>query len=163
MSWHVEEEGLLSLYVVSLGGLAGCRIYSTLGVSTHHKLFDITEGCAFSIRLSPGLHKHPCIIHEGLILKLVICFIAKVELQNAVAPNYESWRCFPATQKESTTSYVFILMKRPSLSFLWGAWSAFSGLTCLFVFCPFRHMLHARPDVCRCTVTHLLSAKIHIS
>lgn len=70
----------------SLRGPAGCSIYSALGVPAHHGRSDVAEGCVFYTRLSPRLHQQPCIIHEALILKLVICFIARGELQNVVPP-----------------------------------------------------------------------------
>lgn len=63
MSWCVEEEGLLRAAMRSLRGPAGCSIYSALGVSTHHKLFDMTEGCAFYIRLS--LRAPPAAMHNS--------------------------------------------------------------------------------------------------
>lgn len=65
--------------------------------------FWYDRNCASSSRLPLRPDERPWIIHKGLILKLVICFIAKVELQNALAPSNESPRGFLMPRKDSST------------------------------------------------------------
>lgn len=101
----------------------------------------MTEGSASSSSLPVRPHQCSWKIHEGLVLKLNICFIAKVELQDALAPNNELSMNYQkvfwfhwATQAQSLRRTAPLTWSSPG-----GAWTAF--------------LVRARTDACRCTVT----------
>lgn len=92
--------GVLFLCYVINVMLWGHRREKDRPLSLHEKWF---KSCLWLASADFVQLPAPWIIHEGLILKLVICFIAKAEFQNALAPNNDSSRGFLMPWSDSGT------------------------------------------------------------